>query len=55
MLFAPLSINITELQIFGLAKEEFQGQTLHETVLPEIYDLIEPVYRSTLQGTPMCI
>ncbi len=45
----------TELQIFGLPKEEFQGKTLHETVLPETYDLIEPVYRSTLQGTPMCI
>jgi PAS domain S-box-containing protein len=45
----------TELQIFGLPKEEFQGKTLHETVLPEIYEVIEPVYRSTLQGTPMCI
>jgi PAS domain S-box-containing protein len=45
----------TELQIFGLPKEEFQGKTLHETVLPETYELIEPVYRSTLQGTPMCI
>ncbi len=45
----------TELQIFGLPKEEFQGKTLHETVLPETYDLIEPAYRSTLQGTPMCI
>ncbi|MFN6456110.1 MAG: ATP-binding protein [Nostoc sp. EfeVER01] len=45
----------TELQIFGLPKEEFQGKTLHETVLPETYKLIEPVYRSTLQGTPMCI
>ncbi|MFN6538243.1 MAG: ATP-binding protein [Nostoc sp. EkiNYC01] len=45
----------TELQIFGLAKEEFQGKTLHETVLPKTYELIEPVYRSTLQGTPMCI
>ncbi|MHC5762893.1 hybrid sensor histidine kinase/response regulator [Nostoc sp.] len=45
----------TELQIFGLPKEEFQGKTLHETVLPETYELIEPAYRSTLQGTPMCI
>jgi PAS domain S-box-containing protein len=45
----------TELQIFGLLKEEFQGKTLHETVLPETYELIEPAYRSTLQGTPMCI
>ncbi|WP_099066960.1 hybrid sensor histidine kinase/response regulator [Nostoc linckia] len=45
----------TELQIFGLPKEEFQGKTLHETVLPETYELIEPVYRSTLQGSPMCI
>ncbi len=45
----------TELQIFGLPKEEFQGKTLHETVLPETYELIEPTYRSTLQGTPMCI
>ncbi|BDI20908.1 hypothetical protein ANSO36C_67100 (plasmid) [Nostoc cf. commune SO-36] len=45
----------TELQIFGLPKEEFQGKILHETVLPETYDLIEPAYRSTLQGTPMCI
>lgn len=45
----------TELQIFGLPKEEFQGKTLHETVLPETYQLIEPAYRSTLQGTPMCI
>jgi PAS domain S-box-containing protein len=45
----------TELQIFGLPKEEFQGKTLHEIVLPETYELIEPVYRSTLQGTPMCI
>lgn len=45
----------TELQILGLEKEEFQGKTLHETVLPETYELIEPAYRSTLQGTPMCI
>ncbi|WDD36362.1 ATP-binding protein (plasmid) [Nostoc sp. UHCC 0926] len=45
----------TELQVFGLPKEEFQGKTLHETVLPETYELIEPAYRSTLQGTPMCI
>lgn len=45
----------TKLQILGLGKEEFQNQTLHETVLPEICELIEPAYRSTLQGTPMCI
>lgn len=50
-----MGVEGTELQIFGLAKEEFQGKTLHETVLPETYDLIEPAYRSTLQGTPMCI
>lgn len=50
-----MGVEGTELQIFGLAKEEFQGKTLHETVLPETYELIEPAYRSTLQGTPMCI
>ncbi|MEH2062410.1 MAG: ATP-binding protein [Nostoc sp.] len=50
-----MGVEGTELQIFGLPKEEFQGKTLHETVLPETYEVIEPVYRSTLQGTPMCI
>ncbi|MBD2238380.1 response regulator [Aulosira sp. FACHB-113] len=45
----------TKLQILGLGKEEFQNKTLHKTVLPEICELIEPAYRSTLKGTAMCI
>ncbi|AFZ28361.1 signal transduction histidine kinase (plasmid) [Cylindrospermum stagnale PCC 7417] len=45
----------TELQIFGLQKEEFQGKTLHEIVPSETYELIEPAYRSALLGFPVCI
>ncbi|BAZ33942.1 PAS/PAC sensor hybrid histidine kinase (plasmid) [Cylindrospermum sp. NIES-4074] len=45
----------TEQQIFGLAKEEFQGKTLDETVPSETYELIEPAYRSALLGFPVCI